>query len=191
MSSEYGLSTKTYLGSKGEGPVLGFIMDDESCITALPDEYSWDSERFFDIEGVLQEDDSEAVFKIEQLIDVLESLRDIVEGSFVKVRLSDDRPISFLTKDDDRKVMGSVTPLKSDCVHAERLNPVEANLLGYHVFCTKRSDCDWVDDRFRLKDNAVEAARDHRYFTGHECIIKDYEGEEVDFDYDPTEVSDE
>jgi hypothetical protein len=190
MSSEYGVSTKTYLGSQGESSVLGFAIDDESAITALPDNYTWD-QQFFDIESGLQEDDSEAVFEIQKLIRTLESLRDIVEDSYVKVRLSDDHPISFLTKDDDRKVMASVAPMNADCLPAKRLNPVEANLLGYHVFCNERSDCDWVDDRFRLEDDAVEAARDHRYFTGHECRIKDYEGEEVDFSYDPTEVSDQ
>jgi len=189
--SDYSLSTETYLGSKGEGPVLGFAIDDESSVTGLPDGYSWDGERFFDIEGVLQKSDSEAVFRVSQLIDVLESLSEMVANDCVKVRLSDDRPISFLTKDNDRKVMASVTPMVADCLFAQRLGPVEANLLGYHVICDEKEECDWGDDRYRSRDDAVEAAQDHRYFTGHECIVKDYDGEEVDFNEDSDEVSNE
>lgn len=144
------------------------------------DDYEWRRSSFFGIEGSLSEDDIDHVFDIEYLIEILTTLKNEIDSDYAKVRMSEKGAIHFLTKDNDHKIMSSVARLNPDGLDAQRFDPVEANLLGYHVICHEHNDgCDWKHDRYRSERKAVEAAEEHRYYTGHDCKIRDYNGKTV------------
>jgi hypothetical protein len=128
-------------------------------------------------ERFLEEDDQEAVYQFDELISALNAMREKVESDYVKVRVSDDRPVMFFSKDNDTRIGAAIAPVLGGSM--ERLNPIEANLLGYHVVC-QESDCEWKGSRYLGKVDAEEAALDHRYFTGHQFRIFDFQGNEVD-----------
>lgn len=174
------LDTKLFIGGDIAPATISYITDGSTLISRS-DDYDWDVGEFRTMEGALSDEDEVAAFRVKNLIEVLTTLRDEIESEYVKVRLTDDKPIHFLTKDNDRKLLASIAPARKDSWKRSRLDPIEANLLGYHVYCTERDDCDWVHDRYRLKEDAVKAAEDHRYFTGHKCKIRDYDGNQVDF----------
>jgi hypothetical protein len=180
------LDTKLFMGGDYTFPSISYITTGSTLISRSED-YDWEIDGYYTIEGAMSEDDSVAAFRIKNLIEVLTTLRDEIENEYVKVRLSDERPITFLTKDNDRKLAGLVSPLRETSWDRESLDPVEANLFGYHVYCTERQECDWEHDRYRSKKDAVKAAEEHKYFTGHECKIKDYQGDQLDLKGKDTE----
>ena len=144
------------------------------------DDYEWRETSFFGIEGSLSEDDIDHVFNIEYLIEILTTLNNEIDSDFVKVRMSEKGAIHFLTKDNAHKIMSSLARLNPDGLDAGRFDPIEANLLGYHVICHERNDgCDWKHDRYPSERRAIEAAEAHRYYTGHDCKIRDYNGNTV------------
>jgi len=173
------LNTKNFMGGEKTYPSIGYLTTGSTLISRSQ-EYDWETGKFYAIEGALKPEDSVSSFRIKNLIEVLTTLRDEIENEYVKVRLSDERPITFLTKDNDRKLAGMVSPLREGSWDRDNLDPIEANLFGYHVYCTERQECDWVHERYRSKENAVVAAEDHKYFTGHDCKIKSYKGARID-----------
>jgi hypothetical protein len=171
---------RLFLGGENADLAIALATDNNTIVNRNQS-YSWSERNNFDIESMFDEDDHLSCFSIEYLIDALKTLQAEVSTDDVKVRLSTDKPISFLAKDNDSKMIASVAPYRENSWKRGSLEPIEANLLGYHVICEEDS-CEWKGDRFKLQERAVEAANDHRYFTGHEFKIKDYNGEEVELE---------
>jgi len=172
------LDCHTIIGEDEDGVPITYSSSQEN-IESKSNEMDWITEEIFSAEGCFKEDDSEAVFQIDYLLQVLTTIKHEVDSREVKLRLNDARPITFITKDNEKKFIGQVAPLYENCPEASRLNPVEANLLGYHVLCKKRDECNWKHDRYRSKHSAYEAARDHRHLEGHRCKINDYNGKTI------------
>jgi hypothetical protein len=154
-----------------------YVVRGEDAVEVMRNNPSLVDGKSHKFERILEEDDQEAVYQFDELISALNAMREKVESDYVKLRMSDDRPVMFFSKDNDTRIGAAIAPVIGGSM--ERLNPIEANLLGYHVVC-QESDCEWKGSRYLSKEDAEEAALDHRYFTGHQFRIFDFEGNEVD-----------
>lgn len=158
-----------------------YLVRGERAVGQMESNPSLEETRSYHPETVFSEEDQEAVYKIEMLISILSTIREKIDGDEVKLRFSDDRPLMISGKDNDTRIMASLAPFHENSYHRGRLNPIEANLLGYHVLC-KEDGCEWRGSRYLGVSDAKEAAKEHRYLTGHQFKIYDYEGNRVQVD---------
>ena len=162
--------------SDKEWPVVGVYTNKISLIAGLrgtQEKWRKDEARIFSqIAGFR---DSEAVFDVNYLIEALKKLQTDMNSEYVKVSLSDGNPISFASTDAEGSAITSVAPVEGSPLPGS----VREELLGFTVYC-RNDDCEWKRDQYDSREEAVQARNDHVYFTGHETVIYNYNGDKVE-----------